>query len=76
VERDILIKLGLQEARQAAKSMEFIRRNLERVAVHLPKDRHIREVYRQLLYDSSLVFNYLHDELEMAAFGQSVLGII
>lgn len=76
MERDVLVRIGIKHARQAAKSMEFMRRNLECIAVHLPRDRHVREVYRQLLYDSSLVFNYLHDELEIAAFGRSGLEVI
>ena len=65
--REITVRLGLKQARQAAKSMEFMRRNLERIAVHLPKDRHVRAIYRQLVYDNFVIFVSLHDVLEITA---------
>jgi hypothetical protein len=76
VDKEISVRLGLRQARQAVKSMEFMRRNLERVAAHIPRDRHIRDIYRQLLYDSSLIYDYLHDELELASSNLCALGIM
>jgi hypothetical protein len=75
VERDIILKLGIRHARQSAKSMEFMRRNLERIAAHLPRDRHVRDVYRQLVYDSHIIYRSLHDLLEMACNEGTVSSI-
>ncbi len=69
--REVLISVGLEQARQAAKSMEFIRQNLERIASYLPKDRRVRDFYRQLVYDTSVIFSNLHDELEAACLDWS-----
>jgi hypothetical protein len=53
----------------AVKSMEFMRRNLERISTYLPKDRHVRDVYSQLIYDSAFIYSSLHDQLEIAVTG-------
>ena len=76
MKKQVLINLGLRSARQAMKSMEFIRRNLERIATHLPAKRQARDVYKQLLYDSSIIFDSLHDEIETACMGSSSLNIV
>jgi hypothetical protein len=75
VKRQVIISLGLRSARQAIKSMEFIRRNLERIAMHLPSKRQARDVYKQLLYDSSIIFDSMHDEIERACTGHSCPSI-
>lgn len=76
MQSEILVRLGLKQARQAARSMEFLRRNIERIAVHLPKDRRAKEIYKQLIYDSSLIFGTLHDELEMASINCTSLAVV
>ena len=66
MKEEVLVSLGLRDARRAARSMEFIQRNLERIASHLPRDRHILDIYKQLVYDSSIIYYSLHDGLELA----------
>jgi len=76
VGKKVFISLGVDQAMQAARSLEFIRRNLERISVHLPKDRHAKDIYRQIVYDSSIIYANLHDELEMAAYNNSSAGVV
>ena len=76
MKRQVLVNLGLRSARQAMKSMEFIRRNLERIAAYMPAKRHARDIYRQLLYDSSIIFDSLHDEIETACMGSGNLNVL
>lgn len=76
MKKQVLINLGLRSARQAMKSMEFIRRNLERISMHMPAKRHARDIYKQLLYDSSIIFDSLHDEIEAACMGHSNLKVV
>ncbi len=76
MEKEILVSIGLKNARRAAKSMEFMRRNLDRIALHLPKDRHVRDLYKQLVYDSSVIFGVLHDELEFSCTRGGTASIV
>jgi hypothetical protein len=76
MKRQVIINLGLRSARQAVKSMEFIRRNLERIAMHLPAKRQAKDIYKQLLYDSSIIFDSLHEEIETACMGSGSLNVV
>lgn len=71
--QEIHFKLDRRQARSASKSMEFMRRNLERIAGYLPKNRRVRDIYRQLLYDSSIIFGSLHDRIEEACINADTL---
>lgn len=76
VNGQVLIEIGSQQAWQSAKSMEFMMRNLDRIFEYLPKDRHVRDIHRQLVYDSSYIYNSLHEELEMVSISNSKLDAI
>lgn len=75
VKRQVLVNLGLKSALQAMKSMEFIRRNLERIATYLPAQRQAKDIYKQLIYDSHIIFGNLHGEIEAACMGHSGLKV-
>jgi hypothetical protein len=76
VKKQVLINLGLKNAFQAMKSMEFVRRNLERIAAYLPETRQAKDIYKQLIYDSYIVFGNLHGEIEAACMGHSGLKVV
>lgn len=76
MQNEVLVRLGLQQARQAARSMEFLRRNIERIAPHLQKDRRVKEMYKQLIYDSALIYGALHDELDVAALNCAPMAVV
>ena len=72
--QEIHFSLNRRQARSTSKSMEFMRRNLECIAGYLPKNRRVRDIYRQLLYDSYVIFGNLHDRIEEACVNAESSG--